>query len=119
MMTIAVSGQSANQSMGPSPDAAQAVADQAVDRVHHHVLPDQGGHRRHDEERRDDQDARHPSAEELLIEEDGQESADPDGDDEHRPDHQQRVDDGPQQPGVGEEEAIVLDPGEPGHVRGE
>ena len=51
----AESGKSANQSIGVQAERGRDQREQARDRVHQQVLPDQRADRRHDEERRDHQ----------------------------------------------------------------
>ena len=58
-----------------APKNSRDVGEDAVDRVHDHVLPDQRRHRRHDEEGRDHQDAHDALAPDRLVEQQRQQDA--------------------------------------------
>jgi hypothetical protein len=93
-------------------EAARDRGEQPVHRVHQHVLPDQGAHGRHDEERGDRQEARHAAAVELLVEQHGEQRAQPHRDHQHPEDEVEGVEHRRPQGRVGQEVGVVLEAGE-------
>jgi hypothetical protein len=81
----------------------------AIDRVHHHVFPQQRVGRGHDEERRDQQHAHEAAAGEGFVDQQCQRDAKDHRDGDHRAEQQQRVDHRRREIRVGDEELKVCE----------
>ncbi len=84
----------------------------AVDRVHHHVLPQQRIDRGHDEEGRDQQHAHQAAAGERLVDQQRQRNAQHHRDQDHAAQQQHGIEHRGPETGVGDKEDVVLQPDE-------
>ena len=94
------------------PDPVQDAVEQAVVGVVERVLPQQRRGHRHHQERRDQQGAGEAAAGELPVEQHRQAKPEQQAEDHDRGGQHDRVDHRVPQPGVGEDGAVVGEPGE-------
>ena len=73
------------------PHALRQRGEHAVLRMHEQVFPDRGGDGRHDEEGRDHQNAQRALTPDRLVDQQGDQDAEDDGDGQNAADQQKRV----------------------------